>query len=142
MTTTKNKRVPANLIPVKRVSIKKIVDKVSTNVAKTAGIYTGIFTHKIPAQPVKVAAKTATYGNANRWPSEFTSANAIWLQCQKQGVDHNSITKVEAFVICDKQLTFINKKGELTRVNNANVAIEVNSYKKHLLNLIKQQVAV
>jgi hypothetical protein len=148
-TTKTSKRIPANFVtPVKTgVSLKKhtikaIVQKVATNAPLMTGLTKGIFTHKIPAQPVKVAAKTATYGAPNRWPSEFTSANAIWIECIKQNIDHNSITKIEAYIMIDKQLKFENKKGELVRVNPSNVSIEINSYKKHLLNIIKQQVAV
>lgn len=75
----------------------------------------------------KVNAFGTSKGYGDRWPNDGTSAAAIWAALAAQSYNVTHVTKIWA-----EKLAAQNLQCAKGRVNDANLAIEINSYRKYL----------
>ena len=84
-----------------------------------------------PAKPK--AARLNVYGNSkgygDRWPTEGTSAYAIWSALVLNKYNVNQVTKIWVDKLAAMNLEY--NKGI---VNPNNLSIEINSFKRYLIN--------
>jgi len=88
----------------------------------------GVFS---PAKPK--TARLNAYGNSkgygDRWPTEGTSAHAIWTALVLNKYNINQVTKIWVDKLAAMNLEY--NKGT---VNPNNLSIEINSFKRYLIN--------
>lgn len=95
------------------------------------GIKTTISSNK-PVTATKINAFGNSKGYGDKYPKLGTSAYSIWQACEKLEIDINTVTKLAVYDLSRMALKYgINNEKY---VNDNNLSIEVNSYKKWLKN--------
>jgi hypothetical protein len=92
-----------------------------------------------PQQTIKTPQTKATstkfnvYGNSkgygDKWPTDGTSAAAIWAALVELNYSTGSVTKIWV-----ERLAALNLQCNKGRVNDNNLSIEINSFKRYLIN--------
>ena len=124
-------------LPVHDIQLKAHhIDRVTPS---HAVISNGLQLNAKPQQAIKTPQTKATstkynaYGNTkgygDKWPNEGTSAAAIWAALVEHNYSINSVTKIW----CEK-LAGMNLQCNKGRVNDNNLSIEINSFKRYLIN--------
>jgi len=84
-----------------------------------------------PAKPksTRLNAFGNSKGYGDKWPTEGTSAAAIWGALVDGKYNINQVTKIWV-----EKLAAMNLQCNKGRVNDANLSIEINSFKRYLIN--------
>ncbi len=96
-----------------------------------AGIKPTVSSNKpVTATKINVFGNSKGYGD--KYPKLGTSAYSIWQACERLEVDINTVTKLAVYDLSRMCLKY--GLNDEKYVNDNNLAIEVNSYKKWLKN--------
>jgi hypothetical protein len=122
---THNNQLPAIIISEKKRYQPTVLIGQQTQASVLEQAKPAIVESKPKASKVNAFGTSKGYGD--RWPNDGTSAAAIWAALAAQNDNVTHVTKVWA-----EKLSAQNLQCNKGRVNDANLAIEINSFRKYL----------
>lgn len=124
--------LPTNELQLKANHIDKVKPShatISNGLTLNTKPQTSVKTPQTKATSTKFNAYGNSKGYGDKWPTEGTSAAAIWAALVQHKYSTGSVTKIWV-----EKLAALNLQCDKGRVNDNNLSIEINSFKRYLIN--------